>query len=78
MKFNLSPQRRVKLSRKASKLVGKVKDPDELPYLVNCVVQQAEIIRNAASLQADLEAEAETPFSRRLRVVSDNPVGNPQ
>lgn len=83
MKSNLSPRRQLKLKRKVDKfLIGLTKDVDELSFARNCAVRYVEEVLLAASSQADREdADAEeerSASSKRLRVVSANPLEYPQ
>jgi len=84
MKSNLSPRRQLKLKRKVDKfLLGLTKDVDELSFARNCAVRYVEEVLLAASSQADredadAEEEVRSASSRRLKVVSANPLVYPQ
>ena len=85
MKSNLSPRRQLKLKRKVDKFFLRLtKDVDELSFARNCAVRYVEEVLLAASSQADredsadAEDEARSASSRRFKVVSVRPLGNPQ
>jgi len=84
MKSSVSPRRQLKLKRKVDKfLLGLTKDVDELSFARNCAVRYVEEVLLAASSQADREdadpeEEVRSASSKRLRVVSTNPLGYPQ
>jgi len=84
MKSNVSPRRQLKLKRKVDKFfLGLTRDVDELKYARNCAVRYVEDVLIAASPQADredsdAEEEVRSASSKRLRVVSSNPLEYPQ
>lgn len=83
MKTGLSPRRQLKLKRKVDRFfIGLTKDPDELKFARNCAVRYVEDVLLTISPQADREdadpEEEARAASRRFKVVSVNPLGNPQ